>query len=76
MAAVSAVSSITDVTTQNYASNNDKIITCENAQSSNTGIVNTVNETREQDGVNASSDGHTRTRTCRYSDATVLRIAY
>ena len=63
VAAASAVSSITDVTSQTNAVTNDSI-TCELAQpSTSTGIVHPVNETREQDGVNASCDGHKRTRT-------------
>ena len=75
VAAASAVSSITDVTSQTNAVTNDNI-TCEPAQlSTGTGTVNPVNETCEHDGVNASYNGHKRTRTYRYSDDTVIRIA-
>ena len=72
MAVASAVSSITDVTSQTNAVNDS--ITC--AQSStNTGIVHPVNKTREHDGVNTSYDGQERTTTYRYSNDTFIRIA-
>jgi len=75
MAVTSAVCSITDVTSQTNAVTNDSI-TCEIAQpSTSMVIVHPVNEIREQDGVTTSCDGHKQTRTYRYSDDTVMRIA-